>query len=106
MNTSGITPLDVRVLVRPDAVADKVGSILMPDSVKEQDKFAQMKGTLVAVGANAWCEAKAGAGFVAPEPGARVLIGKYSGIVHKGDDGEDYRIMNDSDVTGVLGDKA
>lgn len=105
MNTSGITPLDVRVLVKPDAAKDKVGSILLPEAVKEQDKFAQMKGTLVAVGANAWCEAKAGAGFVAPEPGARVLIAKYGGIVVKGDDGDDYRIMNDSDVTGILGDE-
>lgn len=104
MNTSGITPLDVRVLVRPDAVSDKVGGIFLPDSVKEQDRFAQMKATLVAAGANAWCEAKAGAGFVAPEPGARVLIAKYGGILVKGDDGEDYRIMNDADVTAVLGD--
>ena len=70
-NTSGITPLDVRVLVRPDAVAEKVGGIFLPDSVKDQDKFAQQKATLIAVGANAWCEAKAGAGFVAPEPGGR-----------------------------------
>lgn len=104
MNTSGITPLDVRVLVRPDAVSDKVGGIFLPDSVKEQDRFAQMKATLIAAGANAWCEAKAGAGFVAPEPGARVLIAKYGGILVKGDDGADYRIMNDADVTAILGD--
>lgn len=104
MNTSGITPLDVRVLVRPDAVAEKVGGIFLPDSVKEQDRFAQMKATLIAAGANAWCEAKAGARFVAPEPGARVLIAKYGGILVKGDDGADYRIMNDADVTAILGD--
>ena len=101
-NTSNWRPLDVRVMVKPDAVPDKVGSILLPDAVKEQDKFAQMKATLVAVGANAWCEAKAGKGFVAPEPGARVLIAKYGGILFKGDDGEDYRIMNDLDVTAVM----
>ena len=101
-NTSGIAPLDVRVLVRPDAVSDKIGSLYKPDSVKEQDKFAQMKATLIAVGANAWCEAKAGKGFVAPEPGARVLIAKYGGILVKGDDGDDYRIMNDLDVTAIL----
>lgn len=102
MNSSGITPLDVRVLVKPDPAGEKVGAIFLPDSVREQDKFAQMKGTLVAVGANAWCEAKNGAGFVAPEAGARVLIGKYSGIRVKGDDGDEYLIMNDQDVTGLL----
>lgn len=102
LNSSGIVPLDVRVLVKPDPAKDKVGGIYLPDSVKEQDKFAQMKATLVACGANAWCEAASGAGFVAPEPGARVLIGKYAGIRVTGDDGADYIIMNDADITGVL----
>ena len=101
-NTSGWRPLDVRVMVKPDAVSDKIGGIFIPDQVKEQDRFAQTKATLVAVGANAWCEAKAGKGFVAPEPGARVLIAKYGGILFKGDDGDDYRIMNDLDVTAVM----
>lgn len=101
-NTSGITPLDVRVLVKPDPAGEKVGNIFLPDSVKEQDKFAQMKGTLIAVGENAWCEAKNGATFTAPEPGARVLIGKYSGIRVKGNDADDYLIMNDADITGLL----
>ena len=103
MNPSGITPLDVRVLVKPDPANEKVGSIFLPDAVKEQDKFAQMKGTLIACGANAWCEAKNGAGFIAPEPGARVLFAKYGGIRIKGDDDdEDYIIMNDIDITALL----
>lgn len=102
MNNSGITPLDLRVLVKPDPVEDKVGSIFIPESHKEREEHAQIKATLVAVGVNAWAEAKAHPEFVAPVPGTRVLIAKYGGILIDGADGEKYRIMNDADVTGVL----
>lgn len=103
MNTSGIDPLDVRVLVRPDPVVEVTkGGIYLPDQVKEQEKFATVKATLVATGANAFAEAKANPSFAAPVPGARVMIAKYGGVVHKGDDGAEYRIMNDVDVIATL----
>ena len=102
-NTSGFVPLDVRVLVLPDPVEEKTaGGILLPDQHKEREKFATQKGTLVAAGANAWAEAGAGAGFIAPSPGTRVLIAKYGGVVIRGEDGEDYRIMNDEDIIGIM----
>jgi chaperonin GroES len=102
MNTSGIDPLDMRVLVKPDPAADRIGSIILADQTKEQNKHSSVKATLVAVGINAWCEAKAARGFIAPKAGARVMIAKYGGVVVKGDDGEEYRIMNDEDVVGLL----
>lgn len=102
MNSSGITPLDVRVLVKPDRVEEKTkGGIILPDQHKEQQKWATMKGTLVAVGVNAWAEAKQG-GFVPPEPGARVMFAKYGGVNLEGADGDEYRIMNDEDVVASL----
>lgn len=102
-NTSGINPLDMRVLVRPDPVEEvsKGGIIIIPDAV-EKEKYAQVKATLIAVGVNAWAEAKTHPAFTAPEPGARVMIAKYGGVLVKGSDGEEYRIMNDEDVTAVL----
>lgn len=103
MNSSGLEPLDQRVLVRPDPVEEKTsGGIILPDSVQEKKKYEVSKATLVAVGACAWSEAKATRGFVAPEPGARVMISKYGGVMIKGDDGEDYRLMNDEDVAAVM----
>ncbi len=30
------------------------------------------------------------------------MIAKYGGVMFKGTDGADYRIMNDEDVVGVL----
>lgn len=105
MNTSGINPLDMRVLVKPDPVEEVTkGGIILTASHVDQQKQAAVKATLVAVGINAWCEAKVARGFEAPQPGARVMIAKYGGTGFKGDDGEDYRIMNDEDVVAVLGD--
>lgn len=103
MNTSGIEPLDVRVLVHPDPVVEVTkGGIYLPDQVKETEKFATVKATLVAVGVNAFAEAKANPSFSAPEPGARVMIAKYGGVNIKGEDGQEYRLMNDEDVVALL----
>ncbi len=104
INTSGINPLDVRVLVLPDPVEEKTkGGIFLPEAHQEREKYATVKATLVAAGVNAWEEAAARSqAFTAPQPGARVLIAKYGGIMLTGDDGKDYRIMNDEDVVGVL----
>lgn len=103
MNSSGIEPLDVRVLVHPDPVEQKTkGGIILPDQAVDQEKYATVKATLVAVGVNAFAEASANPMFTAPQPGDRVMIAKYGGVNIKGDDGADYRIMNDEDVIGLL----
>lgn len=101
MNNSGIKPLDVRVLVHPDPVEEVTKGGIIRVNV-EREKMAQVRGTLVAVGKNAWSEAKENPAFEAPQPGARVLIAKYGGIVIEGADGEEYRIMNDVDVTATI----
>lgn len=102
-NQSGIHPMDLRVLVKPHQVEDKIGSIFIPDSKKESDQYAQCKATIVAVGENAWEEASARSdAFRKPIPGDRVLISKYGGITVKGSDGEDYRLLNDEDITARL----
>ena len=108
MNSSGIIPMDKRVLVKPDSVETKTaGGIILPDSVNEKKAMAMMKGTVVAIGETAWFESEHdarnyGAEFARPAPGARVLIGKYSGVEVTGLDGESYRLMNDEDVIGRL----
>lgn len=108
-NPSGVIPLDKRVLVRADDVNDKVGSLYLPDSVKEQDRWAQTKGTLIAAGETAWSEAvdearRHGSTFTPPAPGDRIMYAKYGGVSFKGDDGTEYRIMNDEDIVGRLSD--
>lgn len=104
INTSGIVPMDLRVLVLPDVIEEKVGSIFLPDSAKEKQKYAQIRATVVAVGENAWEEAQERApSFVPPKPGDRVIIQKYGGIDLEGPlDGKMYRLLNDADILGRL----
>lgn len=107
-NTSGIKPLDLRVLVKPDEVETKTkGGIILPEAAADQKKYAMQKATLVAVGENAWEEAASRSiAFVRPQPGDRVLIGKYAGTRITGLDGEEYVLANDEDIIGRLEEKA
>lgn len=108
INTSGVTALDLRVVVKPDVVADRsAGGILFAPSSVEADKHAMQKATIVSVGENAWEEAaerasRRGASFDMPQVGQRVMIGKYAGTRFKGVDGADYALLNDEDVIGRL----
>jgi co-chaperonin GroES (HSP10) len=97
-NQSGIIPIDLRVLVKPDKITNKIGSVYIPDTSSDRSQMAECRATLVAVGENAFCEMR---GRV-PVPGDRVLIAKYAGIVTPGDDGEEYRLCNDADICAVL----
>lgn len=109
LNTSGIYPLTRRVLVLRDVPPDKVGSIFIPDSVKEKEKWATVDGTLIAAGPLAWAEDRHDAALynvdvnaAVPQPGARVKIGKYVGDNHECADGKTYTIMNDTDVVALM----
>lgn len=100
-NTSGFVPVDLRVLVKPDASLTKsAGGIDLPDSVIEKAKFAGTKATFIQAGANAFKEW--GSEARKPSPGDRVHFAQYSGSRFKGEDGEDYVVMNDGDLTGIL----
>lgn len=103
-NPSGIIPMDLRILVRPDTVEEKSkGGIILPESAQEKEKYAQCKATVVAIGENAFEEAASRSpAFVKPQPGTRVLIAKYGGVLLKGNDGVEYRIMNDEDIIARL----
>lgn len=103
MNSSGIKPLDVKVLVLPDVVEEVTkGGIILAPQFSDKQKFAVVKATLTAVGPNAFAE---WGGDNAPEAGSRILMAQYAGARVKGDDGQDYILMNDEDVIASLGDK-
>lgn len=106
-NTSGIMPLDHRVLILQDAAPEKVGSIIMPPSETDKQKFAMTNATVIAVGTLAWCEAKHdarnfGVDFPAIAAGSRVKVGKYAGERYEGDDGVEYTMVKDEDIIGLL----
>lgn len=98
MNNSGIRPVDLRALVRLDPVAEKTKSgIILPDSATEKQRYATQKATLIAIGQSCFAE-----WIEKPEAGARILIAQYSGTLIKGADGEEYRIINDTDICALL----
>lgn len=99
MNASGINPVEYKCLVLPEKVEEKTeGGILLTASLQEQDQLAETKGILVAVGGMAfsdWEGAK-------PVVGQRVMIAKYAGLLCKGSDGAEYRLVNDKDIAATL----
>jgi chaperonin GroES len=90
-------PLHDRVVVkRIEAEEKSAGGIIIPDTAKEKPQ----QGEIIAVGPGGRDEA----GKLIPidvQVGDRVLFGKWSGTEVK-IDGDDYLIMKESDIMGVL----
>ena len=90
-------PLADRVLIQPAPVEMKTASgIIIPDSAQEKP----MQGEIIAVGNGA----RDDSGKIVPldvKAGDTVLFGKWSGTEVKIDN-EDYLIMKESDIMGVL----
>jgi len=100
INTSGIHPKGHRVLILPDPVEEvtQSGIILSVGENRDRERLAQLKGTIVELGNTAWLDQ--------PSPwaneGDHVIFGKYSGLIYQGDDGKEYRIINDLDVVALV----
>jgi chaperonin GroES len=95
-----LTPLHDRILVRRVEEAETVrGGIIIPDTAKEKPQ----EGEVIAVGKGKSNDE----GKVFPldvKAGDRVLFGKYAGNEIK-IDGEEYLIMREEDVLGILAKK-
>lgn len=97
----GLYPVEFNVLILPEPVEEKKGSIILPDQVKEMDKSAQTRGRLVAVSPVAFDYAEWPEGSRRPAPGDEVWFGKYAGVLVTGRDGREYRLCKDRDVGAV-----
>ena len=91
------TPLHDRILVRRVEEAETTrGGIIIPDSAKDKPQ----EGEIISVGRGKSNDE----GKVRPldvKEGDRILFGKYSGTEIK-IDGEDFIIMREEEVLGVL----
>ena len=93
---ASIKPLGDRVLVKAD-VAEEVTSsgIYIPDTAKEKPQ----QGTVVAAGPG---RVENGTKIdLTVKEGDKILYGKYSGT-EVSFDGEEYLIMRESDILGIL----
>ena len=101
VNESGIYPVDLRVVVKPETLDEITkGGIVIPQQAREKQDMAHIKATLIAVGSQAFNEIKSR--DHRPQVGSIVSIAKYAGYLIKGKDGVEYRIINDEDVVAVL----
>lgn len=99
-NESGINPCGWRVLVKPKEVLEKSagGIILATETTKEREQLSNTTGIVIAMGdqcyrdgPSPWCSV-----------GDKIIFAKYAGLLYKGKDGQQYRMINDKDVTGTL----
>jgi len=93
-----IKPLADRVIVKPNPAEETTkGGLILPDTAKEKP----IEGTIIAAGAGRITED----GKNVPmnvKAGDKLLYGKYSGTEIK-IDGEEYLIMRESDIYGIVG---
>jgi chaperonin GroES len=93
-----VKPLSDRVLVKPlEEKEVKKGGIIIPDSAKEKPQ----EGEVVALGTGKFDENGKKIEFTVKK-GDRVLISKYGGTEIKFE-GENYLIMREDDILGILG---
>ena len=92
-----VRPLSDRILVRRVDADERVkGGIIIPDTAKETPQEAEV----VAVGPG---KRNKNGDVIAPavKSGEKILIGKYAGTEIEVD-GDDYVIVNEDDVLGII----
>lgn len=98
-NESGIKPLGDKVLVKvPELDEKSPGGIIIPDQSRDKQEQAATQATVVEVGGAAFPEFN---GQQPIQPGDVVCIARYAGQLYTGDDGSEYRIINEDDIAGV-----
>ena len=104
-NESGLRPIEYRVVVKPDVVEDRSeGGIIIPQQANEMQQWAQVKGTLIACGGKAFKDYPEDEA-VSMVPGARVCWSQYEGTTFYGADDEEYKLLNDKNITGIVLDE-
>lgn len=103
-NTSGCIPVGDRVLILPDIAASQSGSTILPDDVVERAQLSSSSGVIVELGDDAFAwnsdRTRPFSGY-RPKPGDRVHYERYAGKIILGEDGQEYRIVDDKSVGAV-----
>ena len=97
MTATNIKPLGNRILIKRSQAEKSKGGILLPDSAQEKPK----EGTIIAVGPGKMNED----GYLQKlyvKEGDSVLFSSYAGTEVKGHDNEEYLILSEDDILGVL----
>ena len=117
-NKSGIFPCANHILVKPDVIAEKTkGGIIIPESDREKYKQLIAYGQIIALGPDFCIHSvetteklidnqfklveRRIVKYVQPfaKVGDRIAFAIHSGRQYVGEDGEEYRMMLDTDIT-------
>lgn len=103
INSSGIRPLDYKILVLPQEVDRKTkGGLILADQTVEKEEFGRKEGILVAKSPMAFKNPDWPEGEPTPQVGDRVMFSKYQAEQVQGRDGATYWIMNDKSVLAMI----
>ncbi len=93
-NTSCLEPLGRAILVEPYEPERKASSIVIPQSVLDNERAIDVRARVVDIGPACWPDEPARC-----SRGDVVLVAKFSGHTAVGPkDGKQYRLVNDRDV--------
>lgn len=100
---NGIQPVGYKILIKPDEVAEEVteSGIVITAVDKEKYQQAQVTGVVVSKGSDAYSEE--GTHWV--DIGDRIIYDKYTGMSVNGEDGTEYRLINDTQAQAVISDQ-
>ena len=100
MNESRLTPMEYKVVIKPDSLESKTpgGIILMQN---ERDEWAVHEGVIDAVSVHAFTYAEWPEGARKPQVGDRVMFAKHAGALVERN-GTKYRCVKDKDIIAVL----
>ncbi|MDO9334946.1 MAG: hypothetical protein Q7T61_00965 [Caulobacter sp.] len=98
----GINPVEYNVVVAPEEMESvSKGGIIFTDLAKDTEGMAAMRGILLAISPLAfnydtWPDGGK------PEVGDHVMFAKFGGVLIKGADGKEVRVLKDKDIMAVL----
>lgn len=97
-----IEPAGHRVLVKVEEVEKKTaGGIIIADTIRDKMTEANIFGTIVKIGQNAWKAFDDGIPWA--KEGDRVAFAKYGGfVIEDPNTKEQFRLLNDEDITAII----
>lgn len=98
MSICDIRPLGNRVVVKRRTSLATKGGILLPDTAKEKPR----EGEVVAIGPGKWDELGVCRVPLRVQVGDAVLFSNYAGTEVRQDTSEEYLILSEDDILGIL----
>lgn len=103
MNPTGIKPIEYKVLIKVDEVANQsAGGIYIPEHALEREQMAHDRGMLADASEMAFSDWKGRR----PNIGDKVIFNKYAGsVIQYREEGKQmtrYRLCNDKDICAIL----